>query len=133
MGMKHVLHSCNADQCFVCDGGLGLCTVCGGAEASMPTDCPGTKIDEAILDQIQRGEFDFVDGTWVNKMPTLNLSALPAGCDWIIGYTNGGLTIHAQVGPMKQCFGDHAQHALDLAIEQWNAKHVSPNDLSELL
>lgn len=130
----HVLHSCNEERCFVCDGGLAMCTVCGGGEGAMPTDCPGAKIAAPILDQIYRGEFDFVGGQWINKQPLLNLAKMPVGCDWIVAYTNGGMTIHAQVGPMKERFGATPQEALDLAIEQWKSQFVaSPNDLTELL
>nr|WP_287182050.1 hypothetical protein [Mesorhizobium sp.] len=116
----HVLHSCNEHDCFVCDGGLALCIVCGGAEGEMPTDCPGERVNSEILDLVYRGEFDFVGGKWVNKM-TLDISKIPPGPDWIISHTNGGLTIHAQVGPAKECFGDTPQEALNAAIAQWNA------------
>jgi hypothetical protein len=77
-------------------------------------------MDGAVVDQIYAGHVDFVGGQWVNKF-TLDLSKLPPGCDWIIGYTNGGLTIHAQVGPLKECFGDTPQQSLDAAIAQWHA------------
>lgn len=86
----------------------------------MPTDCPGQQIPSPIMDQVYSHAVDFVDGRWVNKL-TLDLQHVPPGCDWIIGYTNGGLTIHAQVGPLKECFGDTPQQALDAAIAQWNA------------
>ncbi|RWP29495.1 hypothetical protein [Mesorhizobium sp.] len=76
-------------------------------------------MDSAILDQVERGEFDFVGGKWVNKL-ALDISKIPPGPDWIIGYTNGGVTIHAQVGPGENCFGDTPQEALDAAIARWN-------------
>lgn len=62
--MDHDLHSCSDSECNVCRGGLALCTVCGGAEASMPTDCPGVHLSSDTLDGIQSGEIDFVDGEW---------------------------------------------------------------------
>lgn len=124
--MKHVIHSCSEDRCFVCDGGLGLCTVCGSAEGAWTTDCPGSQIPSTVLDQVYSNVVDFVDGRWVNKLE-LDLSNVPPGCDWIVGYTNGGLTIHAQIGPLKECFGDTPQEALDAAIAAWES-HQQPDD-----
>lgn len=126
--MKHVLHSCSAERCNICNGGLALCTACGGAEGAMPTDCPGSPTPSPILDQVYRGEVDFVDGRWINKL-TLDLSKVPPGCDWIIGYTNGGLTIHAQIGPLEASYGDTPQEALDAAIAQWQASQHSEEGL----
>lgn len=127
MSGGHVLHSCNAEQCNICDGGLAYCTVCGGAEGAMPTECPGVHMAVELTDQVYRGEFNFVGGQWVNKM-ALDISKLPPGCDWIIGYTNGGLTIHAQVGPLKECFGDTPQEALDAAIARWMESQKPADD-----
>ena len=39
---------------------LALCKVCGGAEASLPTKCPGVKLDGYYLDLIQQGVLDFI-------------------------------------------------------------------------
>src|ERR1051325_45858 len=44
--MKHKLHSCNAERCFICDGGLGYCETCHGGEIDLPSDCPGYKMPE---------------------------------------------------------------------------------------
>lgn len=63
--MRHILHACNAERCFVCDGGLALCEICGGAEASMPKDCPGYRLHAKRLDAIQDGKIDFIDGKWI--------------------------------------------------------------------
>ena len=55
---------CNRDKdrsCNICDGGLSLCTVCGGAEGSMPTACPGYKLTREQLDDIYAGKLDFLD------------------------------------------------------------------------
>jgi hypothetical protein len=38
------------------------------------------------------------------------------GWDWIIGHTNGGLTVHAQLGPNEMAFGDTAPLALLAAL-----------------
>jgi hypothetical protein len=51
----------------------------------------------------------------------IDLSNLPIckdgqTADYVIGNTNGGLTVHAQVGTDEPQFGDTAQEALDLAI-----------------
>ena len=38
------------------------------------------------------------------------------GYDWIVGHTNGGLTIHAQVGQNEMVFGETPAIALLIAI-----------------
>jgi hypothetical protein len=44
--VKHTEFICKGGHdyisCQFCDGGLFACTVCDGAEGSLPTDCPGT-------------------------------------------------------------------------------------------
>jgi hypothetical protein len=45
----HVLHQClqrghltaSSGMCWLCDGGVFLCVVCGQAEASLSVACPG--------------------------------------------------------------------------------------------
>lgn len=59
----HVLHECGSEDCFVCRGGLALCTVCGGAEASMPTACPGRQMTSVELDDVQAGRLDYTGTT----------------------------------------------------------------------
>ncbi len=74
---KHVLKGspaapcdCHKDEhrlsCNICDGGLALCVVCGGAEGSMPTDCPGVALAGSTLEAIYAGTTDFRDGEWIN-------------------------------------------------------------------
>jgi hypothetical protein len=44
-----------------------------------------------------------------------DLSQIPEEADFIIGKTNGGLTIHAKVGPLEDSYGDDVQEAIDAA------------------
>lgn len=67
----HKLHECNDEDCSVCNGGLGLCTICGGAEASMPTECPGVRMTNEEQDLVQDGKLDYFNGHW------RSLDALP--------------------------------------------------------
>lgn len=68
--MKHQLHKCDDPDCSVCEGGLALCEVCGGAEASLPTDCPGRKMTVTEADNVQAGNVDFIDGIgWRTASP----------------------------------------------------------------
>lgn len=46
---------------------LSLCRVCGGAEGSLPTDCPGTFMTEDQQDHVYAGAIDFVGSTWVKR------------------------------------------------------------------
>lgn len=65
--MKHDLYKCKCKgerPCMFCDGGLASCTVCGGGEASLPTDCPGRKMTREEADAVMDGGLDFVGGKW---------------------------------------------------------------------
>lgn len=43
---------------------LALCRVCGGAEASLPSSCPGRRLTDEESDAIQRGVSDVIDGVY---------------------------------------------------------------------
>lgn len=62
--VEHVLHNCGAWDCGICEGGLALCIVCGGAEASMPKECPGVAMTEAQAAAVQAGMRDYWEGHW---------------------------------------------------------------------
>jgi hypothetical protein len=47
------------------DDGLVHCKVCGGAEASLPTHCPGERMSEETESDVQNGLTDYRDGQWV--------------------------------------------------------------------
>lgn len=55
--MKHDFHER--------DDGLAHCKVCGGAEASLPTECPGVRMTESQQDLVQWGDLDYSLGRWV--------------------------------------------------------------------
>lgn len=47
---------------------LAHCKVCGGAEGTLPTDCPGRRLTDVEEERIWiHGNLDFVDGKWVEK------------------------------------------------------------------
>ena len=61
--LKH--KECEYPYCAICEGGLALCTVCGGAAGSLPTECPGMNMDEETLERVYAGEIDYIHGRWV--------------------------------------------------------------------
>jgi len=61
---SHTWHKCNEHDCIVCNGGLGWCTVCGGAEADLPRDCPGTRMTEEQKISVRNEDLDFYRGRW---------------------------------------------------------------------
>lgn len=63
--MLHTLHNCHDELCSICRGGLSVCDVCGGAEGSLPTDCPGRKLTQEECDRVFAGTADFRKGEWV--------------------------------------------------------------------
>ncbi len=64
MRRKHTLHECDKHDCFVCNGGLASCTVCNGAEVTLPLDCPGRPMTTEEQDGISAGTLMFYDGHW---------------------------------------------------------------------
>lgn len=46
------------------EDGLGYCLICHGAEATMPTDCPGQEMTEAQQQAVQAGTMGFINGKW---------------------------------------------------------------------
>ena len=67
---KHPAHifethtGCKLAHCPICDGGLGVCTVCGGFEGSLTTECLGRRMTEAEQDDVYACVVDFIDGVW---------------------------------------------------------------------
>lgn len=44
--------------------GLGFCKQCYGAEATLPTHCPGFHMPVALRTNIQAGLVDYKDDSW---------------------------------------------------------------------
>lgn len=61
----HALHECRSETCQVCRGGLAYCNVCRGAEASLPSECPGRPLTVPEEDKIVGGSLDFRADGWV--------------------------------------------------------------------
>jgi len=60
-------HEPSCEQhCPICDGGLCHCVVCGGAEGTLTTECPGVRVSEAMHDSVYAGRLDFRDGQWID-------------------------------------------------------------------
>lgn len=64
---KYFKCGCNRPGCQFCDGGLGSCTVCGGFEGTLATQCPGIPLSEQVLEAIYKGGLDFKQNVWVVK------------------------------------------------------------------
>lgn len=64
---KHVKAKCKTPDC----GGtcnqccLFCCTVCGGAEGSLPFHCPGVRMTVAQMDAVYAGTLDYRNGRWL--------------------------------------------------------------------
>ncbi|MER2114212.1 MAG: hypothetical protein ABS904_00485 [Solibacillus isronensis] len=50
--------------CYYCT--LSICKVCGGAEGSLTSDCPGTKVTGKIDDMVYGGIIDYRNGHWLH-------------------------------------------------------------------
>lgn len=76
---EHVQYicKCQREACQFCDGGLFACTVCGGFEGTLTTECCGRKLTEEEEDRIyNKANLDFKNGQWVNE-PNYPRSWLP--------------------------------------------------------
>lgn len=49
------------------DDGLSWCAVCGGAEDTLPTECPGELMDAIQAEDVIAGRIDFVYGQWLDR------------------------------------------------------------------
>lgn len=58
---------CNG--CMFCAGGLYACEVCGGAEGSMTTQCPGRRLSADELEQVYAQRRDFNQNRWWTADP----------------------------------------------------------------
>jgi len=47
------------------DDGLAHCKICGGAEGSLTTACPGRRLAASMDDAVYAGDFDFNGASWV--------------------------------------------------------------------
>ncbi len=58
----HLWAHCESKECtgcFLCTGGLAFCRRCGGAEGSLPTDCPGVRMRQQQEDEVYAGTMDY--------------------------------------------------------------------------
>lgn len=46
------------------DGEMPVCSVCGGENMSLPTDCPGDKMTYGQECSVFYGTHDFIGGQW---------------------------------------------------------------------
>jgi len=71
--VKHEPGECCAHDhgrsCNICEGGLGWCAICGGAEGSLTHECSGTRLTLPVENAIMAGDIDFRDGKWKVKLP----------------------------------------------------------------
>jgi len=55
----HPAHSNSGAHCPFCEEEILACATCGGAEGSLPKQCPGVKISEDDQQLIYKGVLDF--------------------------------------------------------------------------
>lgn len=69
--MKHIYEKhddCGPDDiCLICDGGLCVCIICGGAEVELTIDCCGRRMSIEEKDDVSCGLLNFKDGKWIRK------------------------------------------------------------------
>lgn len=63
---------------MLCDGGLAVCTTCGGGEGSLPTDCPGERMQACVEVDVYRGTLDYRRRHGWEERPSKTWERLPA-------------------------------------------------------
>lgn len=58
-----------AHDCYSREDGLRHCKLCGGAEGSLPTHCPGKRMTDEMEQAVFAGKLDFKGGAWVVRSP----------------------------------------------------------------
>ena len=71
---------CHAGYCAACQ--LYSCTRCGGAEASLPTDCPCVPISHELQDDIAAGNADY---RWLAGWVLLDANGQPFDAGTLLG------------------------------------------------
>lgn len=51
------------------EDGLSHCRVCNGAEGTLPSGCPGTRMSERVAEAVYAGQIDFRAGSWLRLPP----------------------------------------------------------------
>lgn len=76
----HVPVKCTSKDChgcMFCAGGLYACSVCGGGEGSMTSQCPGRRLTETELEKVYAEEVDFFHNQWwISVGETVDVDAL---------------------------------------------------------
>lgn len=60
-----VHENCENPYCFICVGGLFLCSKCGLGEGSLTSECPEARQTFETSDAIYSGKLDFINHEWV--------------------------------------------------------------------
>ncbi len=75
---KHMWHTCGNERCIICDGGLSVCIVCGGAEGTLTTECCGKRITSEEEDAIYKAEtLDYKDKKWYKPIKVVHCKKEP--------------------------------------------------------
>lgn len=84
--LNHTWHKCDEADCLVCNGGLKWCTVCGGAEITLPRHCPDRALTEEERALIECGELQYFNGKWWRPNTTVLHHASVATIQWRVGH-----------------------------------------------
>ena len=66
--MEHIYAMCDSCDrgCALCEGGLALCTVCGGLEGALTSECSGQRLTGEEGEAVYAGTLDYRQGVWMN-------------------------------------------------------------------
>ena len=86
--------------------GLGLCDTCGGAEASLTTECCGRRITTKEDNLIMKCKIDYREGRWLNAP----LGLLDTSSDGICITIDCNNKLGDRKNYCRQCKKERAEH-----------------------
>jgi hypothetical protein len=90
-------------NCDICDGGLAICKVCGGAEGSLPEECPGEKMSTYQDNSVFMGILGYKGGEWVGRVSKLDNGKIPS-------YTECPFTDKCYMAKKVKCIHGGVKH-----------------------
>lgn len=96
-------------SCMICEGGLGMCIICGGLEAGLATCCPGYDIGMDLQKDIVEMTKDYLADGWTSCAPV-----------WF-GNHKRAVPIHSHTGTSLPYLAGYEITYTPGAEHEWNA------------
>lgn len=113
---RHEFHRCNDERCFVCDGGLQMCTICGQAEIELERECPGPRFGRVYVAGTRHAP-SIADGSVVAALRAAGVDVVSRWHDSPPGDQNGSFAERRRVCAQNLADLDGARAVLAVPCE----------------